>query len=102
MLKVGDSVHIFGRKESLTITNIVDDVAIVQYAGGIRQKVPLNSLVKERDAVMITPRMYDNAVLSMISDMQESAFEEDKDPDYIIRVTNTICGLLKERIFNLD
>ena len=104
MLKIGDSAHLIGRKESVKITNIIDEVAIVEYAGGIKQKVPLVNLIKEPDGVTITPRMYDNAVISLIGTMQENAFEDGKsdDADYIVRVTSIICGQLKERLFDLN
>ena len=76
----------------------------MKYSGGIKQKVPLVNLIKDRDSVTITPRMYDNAVMSLISTMQENAFEDGKadDADYIVRVTSIICGQLKERLFDLN
>lgn len=99
--KVGDMVRIIGKRETGTIENIIEDVAIVKYADGRKKKIGVVNLLPPLDdkSITITPEKFDEAVKALMYAAAEDVGDTDK-LDGMLEIIGAVCSQLKARLFN--
>lgn len=96
--KIGDNVRLIGERRTGTITNIIEDTALVQYGDHKKVKTKLVYLFPPLEEV--TAEKFDEAVKGLMYEAAETYGEDDEKLDQMLEVIAAICFQLKARLFN--
>jgi hypothetical protein len=99
MFKVGDEVHNLRETRVGTITNIVDNIAIIEYPPhGTKEKMPLKYLVKNEAEKRVSVEQFDEAVKALMYSIAEDVGDTAQ-LDGVLEIVGGVCGRLKARLF---
>lgn len=97
--QIGDRVRIIGDRETGTIVNIIEEVALVKYANGSKKKISLvNLLPPLQGEITITREKFDEAVKALMYGVAENVGDTDR-LDGVLEIVGMVCNDLKSRLF---